>query len=175
MTRNPFHTLHILLTWSLIIFIIASGLFVHPTRAVGREPDCWDPKGPFQPLIFRDCLDIINNEITRGEDPDVPLKFSRFTSQHPDIQLPARWFHRTGITNNKCVVGLDVGTDDVAYDRTTLNDIKRTALSIARECVIREPHLGGVVRLGWHNMLGVMVFAYRGPPRNEANGTLETE
>lgn len=72
-------------------------------------------------------------------------------------------------------MGVDYASDDVGYDRTTLNDVKRAAMAIARDCVIGEPHRGGLVRLGWHDMLGVMIAGYRGPPTRNPNRTESVE
>lgn len=47
------------------------------------------------------------------------------------------------------------------YDRTTLRDIEDAGRRIAVECVIREPHEGGFVQLGWHNRLGVLMSGPR--------------
>lgn len=165
----------LLLAWTTL-FKCALTVIGSPIRnasALGVTPECWDPHRAFVPLTFRDCFDVFNQEISRGQDPDIPLKFSRFASERPDVLLPVIWISRQGPDRHKCFVALDVGSDAVTSDRTTLNDIKRAAMSVARECVIKEPHLGGVLRLGWHGSLGVMLMGHRGLLSNSRNGTLD--
>lgn len=171
-TTMPFLALTTLLTYTLMV--IGSPL-IHNISVPDRHPNCWDPETGFPPLIFRDCIEIINQEVTRGRDPNIPLKFSRFLSEQPDIRLPAVWHSRAGTARNKCLISVEYASSAVGHDWTTLNDIKRAATTVAMECVIKEPHLGGVLRLGWHNMLGVMIAGHMGPPTNRANGILESE
>ncbi|KAI4223666.1 MAG: hypothetical protein L6R36_005253 [Xanthoria steineri] len=173
-TAKPFLALTILLTYTVIV--IASPL-VRNVSIPTRAPECWDPQPYFHPLIFRDCIEIITHEITRGRDPDIPLKFSRFLSEQPDIRLPAVWRSRAGRTPNNCLISVEYASDGFGHDWTTLNDVKRAATAVATQCVIKEPHRGGVVRLGWNNMLGVMIAGYMGPPTRNGNqtGTIESE
>ena len=154
--------------------IIGSPL-IRNISAYGHTPECWDPEPRFPQLVFRDCLEIISRDITHGRDPDLPLKFSRFLSQDPDIRLPAVWRSRAGTARNRCLVTVDYAGDEVGWDRTTLNDIKRAAMAVAMQCVIEEPHLGGVLRLGWHDMLGVMVAGYTAPRTRSRNTTAMIE
>ena len=157
-----------------IILVIGSPL-IHNISNYGHNPECWDPEPRFPPLIFRECLEIMSHDITHGRDPDMPLKFSRFPFQEPDIRLPAAWLSKAGANRNKCLVTVDYAGDEVGWDRTTLNDIKRAAMAIAMHCVIKEPHLGGVLRLGWHDMLGVMVAGYTASPTSSRNRTAMIE
>lgn len=34
-------------------------------------------------------------------------------------------------------------------DRSNLEDLKKAAIAVAADCVIRPPHLGGWVQVGW--------------------------
>ena len=83
---------------------------------------------------------------------------------NPDIQLPKYWKKQ----NLKCGVGLDFGYSGSQYDMTTLNDVKRAAKALAIECIIKAPHLGGFVQLGWRDRLGVLI-AGRKPRLDEGN------
>lgn len=152
---HPITALSILLILSPIIPLISSRS-VRPVLTPGLLPDCWqhDDSPVFQPLVFKDCLDIIRHEIGRGLDPEIPLKFSRLPSLRPDIKLPVYWI---GTGTAKCTVSIDVTKNGEGYDRTTFNDIKVAALRLARDCVIPGPHLGGVMKVGWRDMLGVAV------------------
>ncbi|KAL8953685.1 MAG: hypothetical protein Q9222_000469 [Ikaeria aurantiellina] len=130
---------------------------------------CWDDPTKFRPLIFKDCIEVINNEITKGYDPNIPLKFSSDPELHPDVELPKYWKR----PNARCGVGVDFGPVLTGYDRTTLNDIKEAALSVAIECIIKPPHVGGYMQLGWEDKLGVLIAGRR--PPNQANITLSEE
>ncbi|KAI4148473.1 MAG: hypothetical protein LQ341_001564 [Variospora aurantia] len=122
-------------------------------------PTCWNDHSRFQPVIFRECMEIINNDITEGYDPDLPLKFSVDPVYHPDIELPKFW-KRVGVD---CGVGLSLAPRQEGYDYTRLRDIKDAARAIAVECVIRPPHAGGFIPLGWHDKLGVLISGPRTP------------
>lgn len=130
-------------------------------------PECWDDLTQFSPIVYRNCIDVINNEITKGRDPDIPLMFSNDPTMHPDIKVPTYWKS----SDSKCGVGVDMAFQLRSYDRTTLNDIKRAAKVVAVECIIKPPHLGGAMQLGWHERLGVLITG--GKPRPiRLNGTL---
>lgn len=134
------------------------------------QPHCWDDPTKFAPLIFKDCIDVINKEITKSHDPTIPLKFSRDPRLHPDIQLPKFWTHG----ESKCGVGVDFEPGLQGYDRTTLEDVKMAARRVAVECIIGEPHLGGFVQVGWYGRLGVLITG--ASPRLSSkveNGTVE--
>ncbi|KAL8800166.1 MAG: hypothetical protein Q9182_005367 [Xanthomendoza sp. 2 TL-2023] len=131
-------------------------------------PDCWAQSDSpnFHPLVFKDCLTIIRNDLPRGHATDLPLTFSRSRSAKPDIKLPAHWMGRG---SNECMVAIDAASsDDMGYDTTTLSDVERAAATVARDCVIGDPHLGGFLRVGWKHNLRIMVAAV--PPRR--NGTV---
>lgn len=132
------------------------------------RPTCWDDPDLFAPVVFKDCIDVVNNEITKGRDPTVPLKFSKDPTLHPDITLPKYWTR--GDAN--CGVGVDFVPQMQGYDRTTLDDVQRAARAVAVECVIKEPHLGGFVQLGWNDRLGVLIAGAKVGP-NSSNGTVE--
>ena len=118
------------------------------------HPQCWDNPLQFPPIVFKDCIEVINKEIIRGhDDPTIPLKFSKDLNLHPDIRLPKYWT-RNG---RKCGVGVDLAPRMQGYDRTTLDDIQRAARAVAVECIIKEPHLGGYMQLGWHHRLGILI------------------
>ncbi|KAL8978576.1 MAG: hypothetical protein Q9205_005868 [Flavoplaca limonia] len=131
------------------------------------RPTCWDDSDDnarFIPVVFRECIQIINDDITRGHDIDVPLKFSFDPTFQPDIQLPKYW-KRPGVN---CGVGVDLAPGLEGYDRTTLRDIKDAARAVAIACVIRPPHAGGYMQVGWHHKLGVLISGQRAlsMPRN---------
>ncbi|KAL8785266.1 MAG: hypothetical protein Q9213_003470 [Squamulea squamosa] len=129
-------------------------------------PVCWDDPFLLRPIVFRRCNDVINNEI-RDFDPNIPLKFSYNPDSHPDILLPKYWRDEGG----NCGVGIDLAEGEEGYDRTTLGDIKAAARAVAIECVIKMPHLGGFMRIGWHHKLGVMIVG-KNRPTNGLNATL---
>ncbi|KAL9631353.1 MAG: hypothetical protein Q9204_004266 [Flavoplaca sp. TL-2023a] len=134
------------------------------------QPHCWDDPSKFAPLIFKDCIDVINIEITKTHDPTIPLKFSRDARLHPDIQLPKFWTHG----ESKCGVGVDFEPGLQGYDRTTLQDVKMAARRVAVECIIGEPHLGGFAQLGWYGRLGVLITGASPRLSTEVeNGTVE--
>ncbi|KAL8751519.1 MAG: hypothetical protein Q9184_006043 [Pyrenodesmia sp. 2 TL-2023] len=133
-----------------------------------HTPTCWDDTTRFLPIVFRECISIIRTDIiSTGHDPDQPLKFSHDPNYHPDIQLPRYW-KRAGVN---CGVGLDFAPRLQGYDRTTLRDVEAAAMAVAVECVIKPPHTGGYVRLGWYDRLGVLISGARSRMDPE-NGTL---
>ncbi|KAL8815604.1 MAG: hypothetical protein Q9223_005274 [Gallowayella weberi] len=162
----------------LALFIYCLLIPITSARSLGLDfrpnlyPDCWEhaDNPNFRPLVFRDCLSIIRNDVTRGREANLPLTFSRSRSAKPDIKLPAYWMRRD---NNKCMVAVDAANDEVSYDTTTLSDVERAAESVARDCVIGDPHLGGMLRVGWKNNLRIMIAAV--PPKKNGTGILESE
>lgn len=72
----------------LSISVTSSSLGVPLHNAA--QPRCWYPLVTQEPLVFRECNDIITQQITQtpGKDPDVPLIFSRYSMERPDIRLP---------------------------------------------------------------------------------------
>lgn len=66
----------------------------------------------------------------------------------------------------ECIVGVDIASTQGTSDKTTLDDVMQAAHAIAVDCVIRPPHLGGIVyEAGWQGKLNVVVIAYRGGRR----------
>lgn len=45
-------------------------------------------------------------------------------------------------------------------DRSNLEDLKEAARGVAVECVIRPPHLGGWVQVGWEGKMKMEVVRY---------------
>ncbi|KAI4266391.1 MAG: hypothetical protein L6R38_008778 [Xanthoria sp. 2 TBL-2021] len=144
---------------ALLSFLVVVNRWKYPvttdaaTMIRASNPTCWGDSTRFQPVVFRECFEIINHDIIQGYDPDEPLKFSFDASLQPDIQLPKYWI-RTGVN---CGVGVDLAPGQEGYDRTSLRDIKAAAQAVAIQCVIPPPHAGGFVQLGWHNKLGVLI------------------
>lgn len=128
------------------------------------DTECWPETSTLGPVIFKDCIETINQSLVPpGADPNIPLKFSKDLRLHPDHLLPNFWRSRDG----DCIIGIDFEAKVGGYDRTSLNDIKRAALAIARQCVIPPPHRGGIVYpLGWQGKLGVTVGSFP-PPRQK--------
>ncbi|KAL8680334.1 MAG: hypothetical protein Q9186_003455 [Xanthomendoza sp. 1 TL-2023] len=131
---------------------------------------CWEDLTRFRPIVFRTCNDVIKTEITRGVDADVPFKFSKDPNQHPDIRLPVYWKAQ----DNSCGVGLDMAPGSEGWDRTTMRDIAAAAQVVAIQCIIKPPHVGGYIQVGWHDKLAIMITG-KGMPPNELNATLLRE
>ncbi|KAL8942510.1 MAG: hypothetical protein Q9216_001611 [Gyalolechia sp. 2 TL-2023] len=133
-----------------------------------NHPQCWDDPTSFGPIVYKDCIELINQAVTtEPHDADLPLKFSNNPSMHPDIRLPRYWKR----TDAKCGLALDFAPQRGGYDRTTLNDVRRAASAVAVQCIIKPPHLGGYMELGWYNRLGVLVTGRRAQ-LNALNGTV---
>ncbi len=158
---------------ALLPLFFAVGNWKHPRTAEAATiirasgPTCWNDDYHFEPTVFRECMEIISNDIGRGYDIDEPFKFSFDPSFQPDIRLPKYWT-RIGLN---CGVGVDLAPGLEGYDRTTLRDIKAAALAVAIECVIKPPHVGGYVQLGWHHKLGVLISGRRTDVSTRRNST----
>ena len=155
--------------WTLIDRILCVLAILRTTTAApppvhANVPGCWEDTTRFSALTFKDCIEVIDNEITRGYDPDQPLRFSNDPAKHPDILLPKYW-RRPGV---KCGVGLDFRDATKDYDTTTLNDVKQAAKLLAIACVIKPPHIGGYLELGWRNKMGALI-AGKKPRLDEGN------
>ncbi|KAL8898637.1 MAG: hypothetical protein Q9207_006607 [Kuettlingeria erythrocarpa] len=145
-------------------------------------PKCWDPHPAIRPAVFAECRDTIRHITTSTQfEPDQPLRFSINPSFHPDIQLPVTW-KRPG--NENCDVGLQFLPLARGSDRATLYEVQSAAMAAAMECVIKPPHMGGVVEIGWEGLMAVNVLNLavdEGEPGEEGNnswdrnGTLEVE
>ncbi|KAL8767480.1 MAG: hypothetical protein Q9209_006066 [Squamulea sp. 1 TL-2023] len=136
----------------------------------GTKMNCWPATSILRPIIYKECLDTINTDlISPSTDPNIPLMFSKDNQLNPDFPLPKFWKSASG----NCIVGIDYEHKSDGYDRTSLHDIKRAALAIARTCVIRPPHLGGVIEpVGWQNKLGVSLGGFELSKGKILNNTL---
>ncbi|KAL9011945.1 MAG: hypothetical protein Q9173_003256 [Seirophora scorigena] len=139
------------------------------------RPLCWPPHSEIRPAVFAKCRRLAEEIPTSTiYEPDLPLKFSTDLSQRPDIKLPAIW----GNGDDDCTVGLQFDPNRSGYDRTTLLDIRAAALAVAFHCVIRPPHLGGTVVVGWEKHMVVNVLSLADDSASSAdggNGTLASE
>ncbi|KAL8735927.1 MAG: hypothetical protein Q9166_000489 [cf. Caloplaca sp. 2 TL-2023] len=160
---------------ALLSYLITTSILVYEVVAEGTDPDCWPTAHVLRPVIFKECLDIINKDlIPPRTDPNIPLKFSKDPKLQPDIMLPKQWTSRTETGN--CVIGIDFERHVGGYDRTTLNDVKRAALAIAKKCVIKPPHLGGLVDpVGWQGKMAVMMGGFPPWESRVVNDTLLSE
>ncbi len=141
----------------LLVLIPLTTCISAPTPSAAYRPKCYPPQPHLLPAVFRACKTIIFTIPTASgpHDPSVPLKFSPDRDQRPDVRLPAAW----GKGNRECNIALQFGRDaSVRYDMTTLNDVQGAALAVAMECVIRPPHLGGYVEVGWRQRMAVNVL-----------------
>ena len=152
----------------LIVGISTTTPPANPAYAV----QCWKPNPLLLPGVFKDCVEVIDT-VTVGHDPTTPYKFSDDPALRPDIKLPHTWRLR----GHNCIVGLQWNPEKTGYDRTTLRDIKGAALSAAIQCVIKAPHLGGTVVVGWEHSMVVNVLTLKAPDLSEKhdNGTLSNE
>lgn len=100
---------------------------------------------------------MITNKVTQtpGFDPVIPLTFSRDITLRPDIKLPKTWNNDT----HDCIVGVDIPATVGGSDKTSLYDIRMAAQAVAVECVIKPPHLGGILQIGWQNRLQVILVS----------------
>ncbi|KAI4093110.1 MAG: hypothetical protein LQ344_003093 [Seirophora lacunosa] len=139
------------------------------------RPLCWPPQPEIRPAVFAKCRRLAEEIPTSTiYEPNLPLKFSSDPSQRPDIKLPAIW----GNGDDDCTVGLQFDLSRSGYDRTTLLDIRAAALAVAFFCVIRPPHLGGTVVVGWEKHMVVNVLSLADDSASSAdggNGTLSSE
>ncbi|CAL8574509.1 hypothetical protein XPA_000467 [Xanthoria parietina] len=138
---------------------IAMSSLTHQVTAGDIGLECWPASSTLGPTTFKECVESVSKSlIPPGADPDIPLKFSKDLKLNPDFTLPNFWKS----WNGDCIIGIDFERDVGGYDRTSLNDIKRAALAVARRCVIPPPHLGGTVYpLGWQGKLGVSIGGFR--------------
>ncbi|KAL8715358.1 MAG: hypothetical protein Q9220_000691 [cf. Caloplaca sp. 1 TL-2023] len=145
----------------LLISVVALITVANATAVGGFKAYCWPTGGMMHPLVFKECLNVINNAIIPpGSDPNLPIKFSQDIKLRPDFLLPKQWPGKIG----SCMVYISFMENVSGYDMTTLNDIRNAAKAIATECVIRPPHLGGVMDpVGWHSKMAVMVGRFNEP------------
>ncbi|KAL8680729.1 MAG: hypothetical protein Q9224_006918 [Gallowayella concinna] len=138
------------------------------------QPICWTTEAStLYPAVFAECR-AIARRISNSPlfEPDIPLKFSVDPSTKPDIQLPAMW----GRDERNCGVGIQANPPSMTsgYDTTTLRQVAEAALLVARECVIKPPHLGGLTMVGWKDKLAVNVLNLGRPHEINDNRTLST-
>ena len=148
---------------SFLVFSLA--VLTSPLAATG----CFDPSPLIRPAIFAECISVINLIPIIVRDPNLPLKFSEDPAQRPDIELPVFWRDH----QNKCVVNVDIKDGQTGYDRSSLHDIAEWAKAVALECIIRPPHLGGSVTVGWHRKMSLTVGKLD-PLSKKVNGSLAT-
>ena len=129
---------------------------------VVAAPRCWNADMSPRPIVFRDCNEIIVHGIgttsdrsRRPFDPSRPLIFSRDRGLGPDVRTPKTWYDEARETS--CLIGVDIPSHLGGSDKTSLDDIKMAAMAIAVECVIKPPHLGGILQIGWAHKLNVVV------------------
>ncbi|KAL8988126.1 MAG: hypothetical protein Q9177_002748 [Variospora cf. flavescens] len=154
---SPFFPQHI----SMLKHIIALAALLTlatcaPRRNLTYTPTCYPPEQPLiRPAIFSECWDIIREIPTSSTfDPGIPLKFSPDPARRPDIRLPAAWT----FGKENCDVGLQFNPGASGDDRTSLYDVQSAAKAVAIQCVIKPPHLGGVMVVGWKNLMAVNVL-----------------
>ncbi|KAL9595108.1 MAG: hypothetical protein Q9219_006651 [cf. Caloplaca sp. 3 TL-2023] len=158
-----------------ILWVTAIGAVAPGVNPIYR-PQCWEELPNLLPAVFRDCL-FAFNLIVEGRDPDEVLSFSNKPYLRPDMVLPHYWKP----AGKRCMVGLQYNMEATeSIDRTTLFDVKGAALASALQCVIKPPHRGGTVVVGWSGNLIVNVLHLK-PPGSHVdgvdgmNGTLSIE
>jgi len=154
---------------TIVRYLLVISHLTHHVIAT-MHSSCWPLDESTSPLIFKECFNIISQDVARGRDLNLPLKFSPDSSLEPDILLPATW---SGGTSN-CIVGLAFEPGRTGYDRVSMLDIKRAATAIGLECVIKPPHRGGILQIGWYDKMG-LVLVSKEPSRRGKNGTLSIE
>ncbi|KAL8659403.1 MAG: hypothetical protein Q9226_000430 [Calogaya cf. arnoldii] len=163
---------------TLILHVVLS------TVVAAAVPRCWDPEVSAKSLVFRECNEIIVNQIgltydrsRRPFNPSLPLIFSRDPVPQPDIRTPKTWFNEEDV-DSSCLIGVDIPSYRGGSDKTSLHDIKMAAMAIAVECVIKRQHLGGILQIGWAHKINVVITSLS-QSRNVRegktglNGTLE--
>lgn len=154
------------------------------STVVAADLRCWGAETSTKPLIFRECNEIIVHWIGRTYDssrrpfdPSLPLTFSRERVPRPDVRTPKAWYDHEA-EGSDCLIGVDIPRTPGGTDKTSLHDIKMAAMAIAVECVIKPPHLGGIMQVGWAHKLNVVITNLGGPPnvmarKTDWNSTLE--
>lgn len=154
------------------------------STVVAADLRCWGPEASTKPLIFRECNEIIVHRIgltygpsRRPFDPSLPLTFSRERVPRPDVRTPKTWYDHAA-EGSDCLIGVDIPSTEGGTDKTSLHDIKLAAMAIAVDCVIKPPHLGGIMQVGWAHKLNVVITNLAGPTnvlarKTDFNSTLE--
>ncbi|KAL8634344.1 MAG: hypothetical protein Q9228_008062 [Teloschistes exilis] len=161
------------LSFAVLTTCFTLHLLANPILIGGAIPRCWVPAVNPHPLIFKDCDIVIRNKILNEHafGPDQPLSFSRDRGLNPDIKLPETWTSGAG----DCIVGVDIPSNVGGEEKTSLRDIVFAAQAVAVECVIKPPHLGGLLLVGWQKKMNVVIVSIKGPPNVRlpgGNGTL---
>lgn len=151
MMHIPYQTLSLVYLLTLQLANLAMG-----------KPRCWHPQVSPKPLIFRECSTIISQLIPRAGrfDKTTPLSFGRAGPLHPDVETPFSW--QLPRPSN-CIIGIDIPAAVGGTDKTSLKDIQDAALAVAIDCVIKPPHLGGIIAIGWQEKLNVVITGLEGP------------
>ncbi|KAL8811134.1 MAG: hypothetical protein Q9200_002044 [Gallowayella weberi] len=119
---------------------------------------CYDPRYAAHKPMREDCLTVINYRIGTSPSARRLQTFSRrpVISQ---IQLPFTWKTK----QDQCRVTVDIpelpGQKTHIVAHASLYQIERAALGVLIECVLREPHLGGMVQTGEMSRLQLRVEA----------------
>ncbi|KAL8803101.1 MAG: hypothetical protein Q9200_006350 [Gallowayella weberi] len=158
-------------------------LQLHLATVTAVEPWCYRPPGPFGKLIFSECRQAIgqitqtrNPSTQRPFNPSLPLLFSRYRSERPDVKTPKSWSDH--VSSGDCIVGVDIPDALARTDKTSLDDVKNAAMAVAVECVMQGDHLGGMIRVGWQNSIFLVIRSFSDPSivpvggSHHLNGTL---
>ncbi|KAL8637353.1 MAG: hypothetical protein Q9228_005369, partial [Teloschistes exilis] len=151
------------LAFAVLTTFLTLHVLAKPALKAG-SPRCWVPAVNPHPLIFKNCDSVIRRQILNEHafDPDQPLTFSRDRGLNPDIKLPETWTSLGG----DCIVGVDIPSTVGGVEKTSLRDILFTAQAVAIECVIKPPHLGGLMLVGWQSKMNVVIVSVKGPPNS---------
>ncbi|KAI4184940.1 MAG: hypothetical protein LQ346_006012 [Caloplaca aetnensis] len=102
-------------------------------------------------LVYFDCLNLIRNQLGFPHDPALPMTFGRH--HHAMILIPYAKVSRTG----NCAVVIGIRDDMLKVEIETFENVKKAALDVAVDCVIKEPHKGGWKWVGRDGNLFVSV------------------
>ncbi len=105
-------------------------------------------------LVYFDCLNLIRNQLGFPHDPSLPMTFSRVPNAM--ILLPYAKISRTG----NCAVVIGIRDDTLKAEIETFENVKKAALDVAVNCVIKKPHHGGWKWAGRHGNLFVSVRSH---------------
>ena len=143
-----------LLTYILFLNHLAPFAIAAALSPASLDPDCWKDRDGAPTITFKECLDIVGDKVIWGRDVDLPLKFSRDPNHGPDIKLPASWFSDAG----NCMVGLDLAPGETGADRASPLDLVRATKKIGVDCIIKPPHRGGTMRIGWGDKMYLVIM-----------------
>lgn len=103
------------------------------------------------PLTWVACKEAIT-KIPLSDAGLKPISFGR--SEDAGFQVPYTWESRG------CIVEIDVVSEDVTETATFLG-LLVVADAIAKECVIKPPHMGGRAEVGDENGLQIGIYGLR--------------